>query len=48
MAMPYALLERLRMIVIEYDDKMQPITEYLNGFKFKVVHRNGENLIFVK
>ena len=48
MAMPYDLLNALKLICIEYDSKMQEITDYLKGFKFKIVHRNGENLIFVK
>lgn len=48
MAMPYDLLNSLKLICIEYDNKMQEITDYLKGFGFKVVHRNGENLIFVK
>ena len=48
MAMPYDLLNSLKLICIEYDNKMQEITDYLKGFGFKIVHRNGENLIFVK
>lgn len=48
MAMPYDLLNSLQLICIEYDNKMQEITDYLKEFSFKIVHRNGENLIFVK
>lgn len=48
MAMPYALLSSVQMICIEYDDKMQELTDYITSFGFKVVHRNAENLIFAK
>ena len=48
MAMPYDLLNRLKLICIEYDSHMQAVTDYLNDFGFKVIHRNGENLIFAK
>lgn len=47
-ALPNELLENAKMICIEYDNWMTAMKDYLSPFGFKVIHQNGENLIFVK
>lgn len=48
MACPLDLWDRAKMVCVEYDNKMQEITDYLTDLGFKIIHRNGENLIFIK
>lgn len=47
-ALPNEVLESARMVCIEYDQWMTAMKNYLSPFGFKVIHQNGENLIFVK
>ena len=47
-AMPGWMFDKCRMVCIEYDSHMNAITELMVKYGFKIIHRNGENLIFVK
>jgi FkbM family methyltransferase len=46
--LPDSFLSRLKMICIEHDNYNMQIEQKLNGFGFRTLHLNGENLIMVK
>ena len=48
MQIPDSFLSDLSMICIEHDSRQDKINSRLQGFGFRLLHENGENLIYVK
>lgn len=46
--MPESMLNRVKMLCVEYDDKKDLVKHYLNRYKLRPVYESAENLIFVK
>ena len=45
---PFDRLTNLKLICVEHNNKINEMTELISKHGFKEIHRNGENVIFVK
>ena len=45
-SMPWGDMPRVKIVCVEYDNLEAEMIDWMKVFSFKVIHRNGENLIF--
>jgi len=46
--LPFDRLTNLKLICVEHNNKINEMTDLISEYGFKEIHRNGENIIFVK
>jgi len=46
--LPYSLLDKTKMICVEFDHKEKEVNEILHQYGFNLLHRTAENLILVR